>query len=274
MLPMRARESSLKYPAGVHPATSFVEAHGQRLEHVDIPAKHPGLPELLLLHEGLGSVALWRDFPAGLAAATGCRTIAYSRAGFGRSAARASPFTARFMHEEALEVLPALREALHVERALLVGHSTGASMALIHAAAAPVPSVGVVAMAPFVFVEASNVESIRKARDRYPGMRTRLGRYHDDVDAVFHGWSELWLDPAFASWNIEDELAGLRCPVLAMVGDRDEYCTPAQLERLAARARHARVEANVLADCGHAPHRDQPQVVLAAIQRFIEKLEV
>ena len=141
-------------------------------------------------------------------------------------------------------------------------------MALIHAGVAEVA--GVVAMSPFAFVETSNLESIRKAKDRYADMRNRLARHHDDVDGVFHGWSDLWLDPAFASWNIDADLARVRCRVLAILGEHDEYCTPAQLDRIAAKATHARIETMVLAGCGHSPHRDQPEVVLDAINRFLE----
>ena len=247
-----------------HP-TSFVEVRGHRLEHVDIPPGRPARPEILLLHEGLGSVSLWRDFPELIARRTGCRTIAYSRAGFGRSSPRTQPFTRAFMHEEALEMLPALREALGIQRPVLVGHSTGASMALIHAAHYPSP---VVAMAPFAFVERSNVEAIRLNAAREE-LRGRLARHHDDVDTIFHGWRDLWTDPDFASWSIEEDLGRLRCPVLAILGDRDEYSTPAQVERIAEKATHAHVEKMFIADCGHAPHRDHPEVVLEAIDRFI-----
>jgi pimeloyl-ACP methyl ester carboxylesterase len=265
----------------VHQPTSFVEAGGHRLEHVDIPPQIPNRPELLLLHEGLGSVSMWRGFPADLAARTGCRTIAYSRAGFGRSSPRTRPVTPRFMHDEAFEVLPDFRERLAIRNPVLVGHSTGASMALIHAGVAPSGTesnirgrvAGVVAIAPFAFVEDSNLESIRAARDRYAHVRDRLARHHDNVDDVFHGWSDLWLDPAFADWSIDADLAAIRCPILAILGEGDEYCTSAQLDRLATAAPHAKVQRMLLADCGHSPHRDQPQVVLAAIDRFIESLE-
>ena len=248
-----------------HP-TSYVEVRGHRLEHVDIPPQKPKRPEILLFHEGLGSVSLWRDFPESLASRTGCRTIAYSRVGFGRSSPRTKPFTRAFMHEEALEIVPALREALGIRHPVLIGHSTGASMALIHAA--NVPTVAVVAMAPFAFVERSNVEAIRDnaARDE---LRDRLRRHHEDVDMIFDGWRDLWTDPDFASWSIEEDLGRLRSPVLAILGDRDEYCTPAQVERIAEKATQARVEKMFLADCGHAPHRDHPEVVLEAIERFI-----
>ena len=248
-----------------HP-TSFVDVRGHRLEHVDIPAQKPDRPEILLLHEGLGSVSLWRDFPERVAERTGSRTIAYSRVGFGRSSPRTQPFTRAFMHEEALEIVPALREALGIARPLLVGHSTGASMALIHAADHPVA--GVVAMAPFAFVERSNVEAIRD-NARRDELRDRLRRHHDDVDTIFDGWRDLWTDPDFMSWNIEEEIGRLRSPVIAILGDRDEYCTPAQLERIAEKARHAKVEKMLLADCGHAPHRDHPESVLRAVERLI-----
>jgi len=257
----------MQYAPTVHHPTSFVEVRGHRLEHVDFPPAKPDRPEILLLHEGLGSVSSWRDFPRVVADRTGSRTIAYSRVGFGRSSPRTTPFTRAFMHEEALAIVPELRQALGVERPVLIGHSTGASMALLHAAHAP--ALGVVAMAPFAFVERSNVEAIRSNAGRQE-LRERLRRHHDDDDTIFDGWRDLWTDPSFASWSIEADLERLRCPVLAMVGDRDEYCTPAQLERIAARASHARVETMILADCGHAPHRDRPAIVLDAIARFVE----
>ena len=252
----------------VHHPTSFVEVRGHRLEHVDIPPQNPDRPEILLLHEGLGSVSLWRDFPQRLAARTGGRVVAYSRAGFGRSSPRDRPFGPRFMHEEAHEMLPALRAALALRSPILLGHSTGASMALIHAGEANVDRV--IAIAPFAFVEASNVAAIRAARARYPELKPRLARHHDDVDGVFFGWNDLWLDPAFASWNIDAELAAVRCPVLALLGEHDEYSTPAQLERIAAKATQAQLETKILPHCGHAPHRDQPETVLDAIARFVE----
>jgi pimeloyl-ACP methyl ester carboxylesterase len=253
-----------------HPI-SFVAARGHSLEYIDIAATRPEHPDLLLLHEGLGSVSLWRDFPGALAQATGCRVVAYSRAGFGRSSPRRAPFSIRFMHEEALEILPELREKLALRDLVLVGHSTGASMALIHAAGSRVA--GVVAMAPFAFVEDTNVAAIAATRTRYAHIRERLGRHHDDVDAMFRDWTELWLDPGFKAWSIEADLAGLRCPVLAILGARDEYCTPAQVERIERSAPRAHFELLALPESGHAPHRDAPDAVLAAINRFIEKLE-
>jgi pimeloyl-ACP methyl ester carboxylesterase len=257
----------------VNDALSFVEADGHRLEYADIPGK---APELLFLHEGLGSVSLWKDFPRDLAARTGRRAVTYSRAGFGRSSARTTAYTPGFMHQEAFHVLPALREQLGIGNPVLIGHSTGASMALIHAGFEPERNnvTGVVAIAPFAFVEESNLDAIRAARERYSQLRGRLARHHDDVDGVFHGWNDLWLDPSFRDWNIDDDLERIRCPVLAMLGDQDEYCTAAQLERIASKVEHAaRVEIVRLPASGHSPQREEPEAVTDIISRFIETLE-
>lgn len=248
--------------------TSTIEVGDIRLECLDIPASRPNVPELLLLHEGLGSVSMWRDFPAVLAASTGCRTIAYSRRGFGRSSPRVDPYGLRFMHEEALETLPRLRDQLGIARPVLVGHSTGASMGLIHAGAGRWDVAAVVAMAPLTTVENSNVESILAARRHYESTdwREKLSRHHDDVDSVFYGWNDTWLRPEFRAWNILEDIAGIRCPVLAILGDDDPYSSVAQVDAIAANASAA---ANVrivrIARCGHAPHRDKPEVVVPAI---------
>ena len=246
------------------------------LEVLDIPATQSNRPELLLLHEGVWSVSMWREFPEQLSQSTGCRVIAYSREGHGKSSKRHAPFKPAFMHDEAFEVLPRLRGALGIARPVLVGHSTGASMALIHAGADRWPVAAVVAMAPLAFVEASNLKSIREARTMYETTRWRdkLGRHHDDVDHAFYGWNDIWLDPAFRDWSIAQDIRGVRCPILAILGDGDQYASRAQLDCIETNALNsARVDTLFLADCGHAPHRDQPAAVLAAIDRFIESLE-
>ena len=250
----------------------FADAAGHRLEYIEIPAREQRRPPLVLLHEGLGSATMWRDFPVRVAAATGCRIIAYSRHGFGRSSARTAPYTPRFMHDEAFETFPAFRATLSIERPVLIGHSTGASMALIHAGRDGSDVAGVVAMAPLVFVEPYNLDSIRGAQTAYETteMRAKLARYHDDVDAVFWGWNDIWLDPEFKSWSIAGDLAGIRCPILAILGADDEYSTPAQIAAIEQRAIHAaRFEFLKLTACGHAPHRDQPDIVIDAIARFV-----
>ena len=239
------------------------------LEYLDLPG---AAPEILLLHEGLGSVSMWRDFPRRLNDATGRRVVAYSRRGFGRSAPRDRPYTPRFMHEEAQEVIPLVRERLGLARPVLVGHSTGASMALVHAADGRWPVAGVVAMAPLTNVEGSNVASIERARTAYrtTDWREKLARHHDDVDAVFYGWNDTWLRPDFAAWNILDDLRRLRVPVLAILGESDEYSTPAQVEAIRRCMPEPRQFASLLLPaCGHAPHRDQPEAVVAAVGKFV-----
>ena len=243
------------------------------LEYLDLPAARPRRPELLLLHEGLGSVSMWRDFPERLATATGCRTVAYSRHGFGRSSPRTRPWTPHFVHEEALDVIPRLREALGISNPVLIGHSTGASIALVHAGAGRWPVAGVIAMAPLTDVEGSNVEAILAARRHYESSdwREKLARHHDDVDAVFYGWNDTWTRPDFRAWNLREDLAGIRAPILAILGKGDEYASPAQVETIRRLARQARsFEFLHLDDCGHAPHRDQPETVLAAVERLID----
>jgi pimeloyl-ACP methyl ester carboxylesterase len=256
-------------------ARRFVEVRGRRLEYLDIPAGGLESPALVFLHEGLGCVDMWRGFPSLVARETGCRTVVYSRWGYGRSEPLDRPRTPRYMHDEALQTLPQLREALSLERVALVGHSDGASIALIHAGAGRWPVDGLVVMAPHEFVDAVTLKGIRAAGTAWErtDLPQRLRRYHRDPEGVFLAWHDTWLSPAFRDWNIEEYLAGIRCPILAIQGDDDEYATMAQLEAIAAQATAAaRVEQLRLARCGHSPHRDQRQAVLNAIRRFVSTL--
>lgn len=227
-------------------------------------------PALVFLHEGLGSVALWRDFPARLAEATGRRALTYSRAGHGRSDVPSVPRTPRFMHEEALDVLPALLDRLQIERPVLIGHSDGASIALIHAAAAARPVRGLVCLAPHVFVERLCVDSIAKIRRSYfeTDLRQRLAKYHARVDDAFLGWADIWLRPEFLAWSIEDLMDRIDQPLLLIQGRDDEYGTLAQLDRIEARVKGP-TSRLVLSDCGHSPHRDQEAAALDAIVGFV-----
>ena len=253
--------------------TSLVPVGGARLEVLRIDAGHAGAAPIVMLHEGLGSVAMWKDFPHRIAQATGREVVAYSRAGYGRSSPAALPFGVRYMHDEALIVLPQLLDALAIEEPVLFGHSDGGSIALIHAAASGRPVAGLALMAPHLFVEDVAVASIAAAGDawRATDLRARLARYHDDVDAAFTGWNDIWLHPDFRAWNIEGCARALNCPVLAMQGLDDEYGTLDQVRRIARAAPH--VELVELADCRHSPHRDQPDAVLAALARFVARLE-
>jgi pimeloyl-ACP methyl ester carboxylesterase len=245
-----------------------VELGGRFLEVLDREGD-PALPAIVLLHEGLGSVGLWRDFPRAVGEATGARVVAYSRFGHGASDPPPRPRTPRFMHEEALEVLPALLGELGIEAPVLVGHSDGASIALVHAASHPVRAV--VAMAPHVFVEPGCVAEIREVRAAYEtgGLRERMARHHRDPDAAFHGWNDVWLDPDFPRWSIEDVLPAITCPLLLIQGTEDQYGTLEQLDRIEA-AVAGPVERLHLV-CRHAPHLEAPEETLAATAGFIRR---
>ena len=229
-------------------------------------------PVIVFLHEGLGSVSMWRDFPARLCEAVGRPGLVYSRPGYGRSTPRKADerWGVDFMHRQARELLPALLGILGVSAPyLLFGHSDGGSIALIHAASFPERVAGVVALAPHLFVEELSVRSIEQARNSYldTDLRERLGRHHADVDSAFWGWNDIWLDPAFSAWNIEALLPSIHCPVLAIQGRDDEYGTMAQIHGI----RKALPDTVLLEldRCGHSPHRDQPEAVIAATGRFI-----
>jgi pimeloyl-ACP methyl ester carboxylesterase len=229
-------------------------------------------PLLVFLHEGLGSVSMWRDFPDRLCAAAGCRALVWSRPGYGRSTPRASGerWPPSYMHHQALEVLPALLRALAVATPpWLLGHSDGASIALLHAARFAVA--GCVVMAPHLFVEPVSLASIEQARRAYldSDLRERLARYHDDPDSAFWGWNDIWLAPAFRDWNIEAEIAGIGAPLLAIQGLDDEYGTLAQIHAVARRV--PQTELLELPDCGHSPHRDQPDAVIGAVTGFLRR---
>ena len=241
---------------------------GGRLETLDLPGDDR-VPALVLLHEGLGSVRLWKDFPAALAEATGARVVAFSRFGHGDSDPPPRPRTPRFMHEEAREVLPAVLDALDIAEPVLVGHSDGASIALIHAAGHPVR--GVVAMAPHVFVEDMCLDGIRRTRAVYEtgGLRVRMARHHRDPDAAFYGWNDVWLDPAFPDWTIEDVLPDITCPLLLIQGEHDQYGTMAQLDAIESLA-NGPVE-RVHLQCRHAPHLEAPGETLAATASFVSQ---
>lgn len=253
-------------PPEVAGAPSFATVDGVRLEIAWFGAEGDSAP-IVLLHEGLGCVGLWKDFPGRLAEATGRRVLAYSRRGYGRSDTLAAPREPDFMHREALDVLPPLLATLGIAQPILVGHSDGGSIALIHAGAG-FPLSGVAVMAPHVFVEPFSLAEIRKARTAWEttDLRARLSRWHDDPDAAFLGWNDIWLDPRFEAWNIEDCLPRIAVPLLALQGRDDEYGTLEQIHRIARACPWTRlVEVD---DCRHSPHRDQPGVVLAALAAF------
>ncbi len=253
--------------------TGFIQAAGHKLEYQLIPAHQLNRPTLVFLHEGLGSVAMWRDFPAKVAAATGCRTLVYSRYGYGESDLLTEPFTVRYMHDEALIALPELLDKLEIDKPVLVGHSDGGSIALIHAGGAGRAVAGLILMAPHVFVEDLSIASIAQAKVTFEttDLAQKLGKYHHDSAKTFRGWNDIWLHPDFRAWNIEEYLPKVACPVLAIQGEDDEYGTPAQVEAIRKQAK-GEVEVLMLADCRHSPHKDQPQATLEAMAGFIERI--
>jgi pimeloyl-ACP methyl ester carboxylesterase len=250
----------------------FLTLSSGRIEYARFEASRTGRPVLVFLHEGLGSVSMWKDFPDRVARATGCGALVYSRRGYGRSDPLTEPRPVRYMHDEALGALPELLEALAVERPILLGHSDGASIALIHAGSGARPVSALVLMAPHVMVEDLSVASIAAARRAYEtgDLRQKLARHHSDVDSAFWGWNRIWLHPDFRRWNIEDVLPGVRCPVLAIQGRDDEYGTMDQIARIVRAV--GDVEVLELADCRHSPHRDQPEAVIEALAQFVERV--
>jgi pimeloyl-ACP methyl ester carboxylesterase len=228
-------------------------------------------PTLVLLHEGLGCVALWRDFPEKLAERTGCGVFVYSRPGCGASDPVPLPRALDYMHEEAA-LLPQVLDAAGIDKCILVGHSDGASIAVIHAGSRQDFRVRALAlMAPHFFVEAMTTASIADTKRTYEqgDLRRRLARYHRHVDAAFYGWADPWL--AFAGWSIEEELAHVRVPILILQGLDDQYGSAAQIER-AREVAYCPVEALVLEHCAHSPHLDRPEATLAAVAAFVERV--
>jgi pimeloyl-ACP methyl ester carboxylesterase len=247
----------------------FISVAGVHLEYEWIGQDQQGREPVVLLHEGLGSVSMWKDFPQRLSQAVGRPVFVYSRRGYGHSDPLTAPRNVRYMHDEALQTLPELLDRLGIDRPLLFGHSDGASIALIHAAESARPVTGVVVLAPHLFVEDISIAGIEAAKTAYleTNLRQRLARHHDHVDGAFWGWNNIWLDPEFRNWNIEASVAKIRCPILAIQGYDDEYGTRNQIDRIAALTTDARLVK--LERCGHSPHRDNPEAVLSAAARWL-----
>jgi pimeloyl-ACP methyl ester carboxylesterase len=246
-------------------------AAGRRLEAYWIGPPPGASPTLVFLHEGLGSARAWLSFAESVSAATRCGALVYSRAGYGSSDPTNLTLPVRFMHDEALIVLPEILDTAGIEEAILIGHSDGASIALIHAAG---PGSGriraLVLEAPHSFVEPVTVASTVALLERFHGdLRRKLERLHgENTERIFHAWTDVWLRPEFASWSIEDLLPAVTCPVLVIQGEQDEYGTVRQVEAVTDKVQGS-VEALLLPGCGHAPHRDRREETLGAIVRFV-----
>jgi pimeloyl-ACP methyl ester carboxylesterase len=252
------------------------DARRVRIEHQWLRREDVSAPLLAFLHEGLGSVSMWRDFPAALCEALQCRGLVYSRPGYGQSTPRPldAPLEPDFMHRQAYEVLPAFFTAVGVDAARdkpwLLGHSDGGSIALLYAAKFPKQVAGAIVLAPHILVEDVSVASIADARTAFEttDLRQRLARHHADVDSAFWGWNGIWLSPAFRNWNITQELSAITCPLLAIQGKNDAYGTLEQIRGIARVAPQCTLVE--MADCGHSPHRDQPHRLIAAIHPFFQ----
>ena len=255
---------------------STVDVDGTRLD-TRVRAGDRELPALVFLHEGVGCIELWRSFPEDVCVATGGPTsVVYSRAGYGHSGPAALPRPVGYMHDEADRVLPAVLDRLGIDRCILIGHSDGASIALLAAGGAERTAsrvAGVVLIAPHVFVEDVTIEAIEAAREAYlnTDLRRRLARYHDDVDAAFWGWNDVWLSPGFRSWDITDRLATITCPVALVQGRADPYGTTAQLDAIAAGVRGP-VAQTLIDDVGHAPHIEAPTPTIAATVALVSEI--
>jgi pimeloyl-ACP methyl ester carboxylesterase len=266
------------------PATSFAELPARngreslRLEYQWLNAERTNAPVAVFLHEGLGSIAMWKDWPQKLCEQLGSRGLVYSRPGYGGSTPREPgvKWPIDFMHGQACDVLPALLDAIGIGRAerarmWVIGHSDGGSIALLYAAAFPEALAGVIAIAPHVFVEDMSVKAIAETAVQYTqgDLRSKLSRYHADVDSAFYGWNDIWLNPGFRQWDITDLLSSIRCPLLAVQGHEDEYGTMAQIDTIPLHVPHARL--TKLPACGHSPHRQCPEMLDAAIVEFVKR---
>ena len=258
---------------------SFIDVDAHTLEYERIPGAG-NRATVVMLHEGLGSVSMWRDFPKRLAAHTAHCVVMVSRLGYGKSdplpdgtdaaGPRRNLRRPDYMHREAFEVLPALLSALEIDRPVLFGHSDGASIAHLYASQHPVT--GVIAMAPHIRVEDISITSIAQARIAWVStdLAAKLGKHHDDVEGAFRGWNDIWLHPDFRAWNIEAELPLIRAPILAIQGEDDQYGTLYQIEEI--QRRNARTRLFKIPNCKHSPHRDQPDIVMGAVQSFLATL--
>jgi pimeloyl-ACP methyl ester carboxylesterase len=248
-----------------------IKVQGRNLEVLRITGD-AHLPELIFLHEGLGSASHWKDFPALVSASTGCPVTVYSRYGSGDSDVLTEARPVRYMHDEALLVLPELLSTLHIENPILVGHSDGASIAIIYAGADDRLR-GAILLAPHVFVEDLSVRSIAEAKVSFEStnLPELLGRYHRDPTRTFWGWNNIWLHPDFRSWNIEEYLPRITCPILVIQGLDDQYGTMAQVEAIRKQSRGS-VEVLKLEKCRHSPQRDQPKATLEGITKFVEEI--
>lgn len=255
---------------------SFLTAQNHKVEYTLLQSATPVVqtPTIVMLHEGLGSIAMWKNFPQQVSDATGCEVLVYSRYGYGNSDPIEKDHDVDYQHIEALESLPDLLDQLEINKPILFGHSDGASIALIHAGGSNRELSGVIVMAPHVMVEDVSISGIMATKEAYlnTNFRDKLAKYHSNVDSAFFGWCNIWLHPEFLNWNIEQYLPSISCPVLAIQGIDDEYGTMEHLEIIKRKTNN--VELLKLTRCGHSPHKDHPDLVIKTVTDFINRIRV
>ena len=252
-----------------------LDVNGTAIEYACYGPPPEDAATIVMLHEGLGCLSLWRDFPRKVAEATGLGVFVYSRPGYGASDPISLPRPLDFMTREAVEFLPPMLDAIGFKRGLLFGHSDGATIATIYAGSVEDLRIrGLILMAPHFFNEDVCIAEITKAREAYLNgdLKPRLAKYHKDVDGAFLGWADTWLDPGFRDWNVSEAIDYLRIPVLAIQGRDDQYGTLAQVQEVEDRA-YSPVDMAILDDCKHAPHLEQPDTALSAVTEFVARLE-
>ncbi len=252
--------------------TDYIYVNGKKLEAAWFGPSPTEAPTLIFLHEGLGCVELWRDFPAKLSEATGCGALVYSRLGYGRSDPCLLPRPVRFMHDEGLIVLPELIKTAGIKKCILIGHSDGGSVSIIYAGGtAALPLQGLITEAAHVFCEQISVKSIERAKETFldGNLKENLEKYHgNNTDCAFWGWNGVWLHPDFLNWNLEEYLPKIRVPMLAIQGENDQYGTGAQINSIAEKA-GKETKVLMLPDCRHSPHIEKEHQTLQAMTDFI-----
>jgi len=259
---------------GYAESRSFINIAGHRLEALTIGDVTSSAPTLVFLHAGLGSLDLWKEYPSKLVERTGFGALVYSRYGYGRSDSLSEKRSVNYLHHEGQEVLPEILDAFEISRPILIGHSDGATIALLFAAAFPSRPCAIILEAPHIFVEDITLAGLREAKEAYENgpLRNALQPHHIDAETTFRGWNDIWLNPEFRDWNIEAELKTIACPVLLIQGEDDQYGTMAQLEGI--RRQVPGAELHMIQQCRHSPHQDQPDIVLEHMVRFIKDLGV
>jgi pimeloyl-ACP methyl ester carboxylesterase len=264
----------VKYEMTSLPPTGFLHINSSDLEYRMIGPAPEDAPTIVMLHEGLGSAALWGDFPEKLQASTGAGVLVYSRAGYGASTKVELPRPLDYMTIEARDVLPRVLDATGFRRGLLLGHSDGASIAAIYAGGLADHRVRAVAMiAPHFVTEEMGLKAIAETRQAFEtgGLRPKLARWHGDVDNTFYGWCDAWLDPGFRQWDISEYLAYIRVPVAIVQGTDDRYGTIRQVE-IARQECYCPVDVTMIPGAGHSPHREAPEATLNALSEFVGRI--